>query len=117
MDHIKNFHSLPSLYFFVLFSIGISISWIIGNLFNLTVLIILYAIFFVLLFFLYKNKKSFFYICFLLFVLVGLIRMWLALYPFSPDEMNMFHYEYDAFQGTIIETDYRDLKSNVYVLK
>jgi len=117
MDHMKNFHSLPSLYFFILFSIGICIAWFLCDLLSFTFLTALYIFIFILLFFFYKSNQLFVSTCFFLFIIAGLIRMWLALYPVSPKEMNMFLQDYDAFQGTIIKVDYRDLKSNVYILE
>jgi len=116
MDHIKNFHSVPSLYFFLLFSLGITLCWFLGDIFSLTPLLIFFALVFTSLYFFFKTDKGFFSVVLFLFVISGFIRMWLALFSISPAEMHMFNSDYSAFQGTVIDTDFRDAKSNIYVL-
>lgn len=116
MDYIKRFHSLPSLYFFLFFSFGIALCWFLGPEFSFLALVIIFCSVFLLLIIFYKKDKFFFGFSLVAIVITGTVRMWLALYLFNPIEMQLFQPHIDAFQGKIIEADYRDLKSNIYIL-
>ncbi|MCB0283870.1 MAG: DNA internalization-related competence protein ComEC/Rec2 [Calditrichaeota bacterium] len=114
---IKHFHTIPVLFFFVLFSAGITASWYLGQYIDEKILLLSIAVLFLSLIFLYKTQLSFFYVSLALVFVTGFLRMWVALFMFTPAESSLFEKNITQVQGTIIDTRYREDKADLYLLK
>jgi len=117
MSLIKNYHTLPSLYFFLLFTAGIASGWLAGNIVSPLFLLIVFTSVLIFAFLYFKNDSYLFHSALVLFFLVGVLRVWFSVYPFSPAESALFNPNIEAFQGTIIDVVEREGKSDIYLLK
>ncbi|KAA3613184.1 MAG: DNA internalization-related competence protein ComEC/Rec2 [Calditrichaeota bacterium] len=117
MKLIKYYHTLPSLYFFFIFSTGITIGWISGNFVSPIYLMAAFLVILIYAALNFKNDFRLFYAVLILFLLSGILKSWFSLYPFSQAENNLFYNNIDAFQGTIESVSVREGKPDIYLMK
>jgi competence protein ComEC len=116
MNLIKQFHALPSLYFFLLIAGGVSTAWLLGDVLNPLYLLIASILLLLFAAINYKKDSRFFISVLILFFLAGTLRAWFALFPFTPQENTLFNPEISAVQGTIEEVKTRPGKADIYLL-